>query len=191
MNWLDWLTAIGALLGTIAFFQNAFSGISATNKAKWAALGSDVITEDQLAQAIQQVRMPGHVNERTLTALLHLNNKLREKGDAMNFKSLFGDPYKEHLDVLFAMSESMRTRLHKPAWKKHPFPDGVGFIYAMNDEHFLEQYGVKSAQAEQEKVRKELEQDLQRALHALTALRVLATREDIEYLLPWKNGSHG
>ncbi|MFN8352467.1 MAG: hypothetical protein U0U25_13455 [Flavobacteriales bacterium] len=87
MNWLDWLTAIGALLGTIAFFQNAFRGVGATNKAKWAALGPYMITEEQLAQAVQQVPMPGQVNERTMSALLHLNNKLREKGDALKFKA--------------------------------------------------------------------------------------------------------
>lgn len=186
MNALDLLTAIGAILGTIAFFQNAFRGIAAANKAKWTALGSDVITEDQLAQAIQQMRMPGQVNERILMAVLHLNNKLREKGDAMKFKSLFGDPYKKHLDVLLVVSESMRTRLFKPEWEKHPYPDGVGAVFALNKEHFLKQYGVKSADAEQEKVRNELEQDLQHALHALTAVRVLANREDIEYLLPWR-----
>ncbi|MFN8352468.1 MAG: hypothetical protein U0U25_13460 [Flavobacteriales bacterium] len=85
----------------------------------------------------------------------------------------------------------MRTRLNKPEWKKHPFPDGVGAIFALNEAYFLEQYGVMSAHTEQERVRKDLEQDLQRALHAFTAVRVLANREDIEYLLPWKNSSHG
>ena len=184
MNWLDGLTAIGAILGTIAFFQNAFSGISATNKAKWAALGPDLITEDTLAGALNELRH-GNVNERTQLALLQLNNKLRAKGDAMKFKSLFGDPYKAHLDVLITVSDSMRNRLIKAEWKKHPFPN-AGALFALNEDHFLEQYGVKSAHAEKEKVRKELEQDLQRALHALTAVRVLANREDIEYLLPWK-----
>ena len=184
MTWVDWLTAIGALLGTVAFFQNAFSGIAATNKAKWAALGPELITEDQLVGALNEIRQ-GNVNERTQQALLHLNNKLRAKGDAMKFKSLFGDPYKTHLEVLNTVSDSMRNRLIKSEWKKHPFPNG-GALFALNDDHFLEQYGVKSAHAEKEKVRKELEQDLQRALRALTAVRVLANREDIEYLLPWK-----
>ena len=189
MNWLDWLTAIGAILGTIAFFQNAFSGISATNKAKWAALGPEVITEDMLSGALNEIRH-GNVNERTQQALLHLNNKLRAKGDTMKFKSLFRDPYKKHLDVLFTISDSMRNRLFKSEWKKHAFPNGVGALFALNNEHFLEQYGVKSSSMEKEKVRKELEQDLQRALHALTAVRVLANREDIEYLLPWKSRQH-
>lgn len=185
MKWLDWLTAIGALLGTIAFFQNAFSGIAATNKAKWAGLGPDVISEDQLAQAIQQVRMPGQVNERTLTALLHLNNKLREQGDAVKFKSLWGNPYERHLAVLFEVTESFRTRLFKPEWKKHPFPDGIGSIFGLDQEHFLKQFGTRNAHAEQEKVRKQLQHDMERALHAFTAVRILANREDIEYLLPW------
>ena len=189
MNWLDGLTAIGAILGTIAFFQNAFSGISATNKAKWAALGPELITEDMLASALNEIRH-GNVNERTQLALLHLNNKLRAKGDAIKFKSLFGDPYKKHLDVLFMVSDSMRNRLVQAEWKKHPFPNGVGALFALNDAHFLEQYGVKTAHAEKEKLREELEHDLQRALHALTAVRVLANREDIEYLLPWKSRQH-
>lgn len=186
MNWVDWLTAVGALLGTIAFFQNAFSGIAATNKAKWAALGQEVITEDQLANAIQQVRMPGQVNERTLTALLHLNNKLRERGDAVRFKSLWGDMYKKHLRVLFEVSESFRTRMFTAEWKKHPFPDGVGAIFALDEDHFLKQFGTQSAHAEKEKVRIALQHDMERALKAFIALRILANREDIEYLLPWK-----
>ncbi|HRH37373.1 MAG TPA: hypothetical protein PK760_03450 [Flavobacteriales bacterium] len=185
MKWLDLFTVSGALLGAIAFFQNAFRGIATTNKAKWAALGNDVITEEQLDNALNELRH-GNVNERTQKALLHLNNKLREKGDAMKFKGLFANPYKKHLDVLFEVSETMRTRLYKPEWKKHDLPQGGGALFALNEEYFLKQYGVKSALAEKENVRKELEEDFTRALRALTAVRVLANREDIEYLLPWK-----
>jgi len=186
MNWLDLLTTIGAVLGTIAFFQNAFRGIAATNKAKWAAIEKELITEERLARALQECRMPGHVNERTQKDLLVLNNKLREKGDTWKFKSLFRDPYAKHIKGLFEVSEAMRTRLFKPEWKRHEYPNGIGAIYALEEAYFLEQFGITNAHAEQEKVRKELEEDLQRALHALTAVRVLANREDIEYLLPWK-----
>lgn len=186
MNWVDWLTAIGALLGTFAFFQNAFRGIAATNKAKWAALVPDMITEDEFARALQQIRMPGHVNEQDLRSLLRMNNKLHEKGDSFRFKSLWGDQYKKHIDVLIHVTDSMRTRLTHPIWNKHPFPDGVGAIYALNEDHFRQQHGAQGAPTEMEKVRKALEADMQRASTALSALRVLANREDIEYLLPWK-----
>jgi hypothetical protein len=185
MNWIDWLTALGALLGTIAFFQNAFTGIASANKAKWAALGPEVITEDMLAYALNDIRH-GTVNERTQKALLQLNNKLQSKGDALKFKSLGGDPYAKHLNILLEVSDSMRTRLFKPEWKKHPYPDGVGAVFALDDAGFQERYGTQGMAAVKEKVRKDLEQDLKRALHALTTVRVLANREDIEYLLPWK-----
>ena len=186
MNWLDIITVPGSVLGTIAFLQNAFSGIASTNKAKWAALGPDVITEDQLSQALQQMRTHGQVNERTQSALLNLNNKLRQQGDAVKFKSLCGDPYKRHLAVLFEVTDSFRARLFKPEWRKHPFPNGLGAIFVLDEDHFLKEFGRQSAHAEQEKVRAALQLDMERALHALKAVRVLANREDIEYLLPWK-----
>lgn len=182
---MNWLTTIGAILGTIAFFQNAFRGISAANKVKWAALGPEVITEDNLALALNDIRH-GNVNERTQLAMLQLNNKLRAKDDAMKFKSIWGDPYAKHLNTLLEVSDSMRSRLSQPEWKKYPYPDNVGAVFALDDDAFQQRYGTQGMAAVKENVRKELEQDLQRTLHALTAVRILANREDIEYLLPWK-----
>jgi hypothetical protein len=185
MNWIDFLTGIGAALGTVAFFQNAYRGVAATNKAKWASLGPEVITEDMLDYALNDIRH-GNVNERTQLAMLQLNNKLHAKGDAMKFKSLWGDPYAQHLSILMEVSESMRSRLFQPEWKKHPYPNGGGAVFALDDDAFQQRYGTQGMAAVKENVRKELEQDLQRAFHALTAVRVLVNREDIEYLLPWK-----
>lgn len=186
MNWLDLLTAIGALLGSFAFFQNVFSGIATTNKTKWAALSPDIITENQLAGAINELQSAQQVTERTRTSLLHLNNKLREHGDGFKFKTLLGKPYEKHYAVPFKVTETMRSRFTNPIWKRVPFPDGVGAIFVLDGEYFLAKYGTANAEGEKEKVRTALQHDLEQCLQALTAVRVLANRDDIEYLLPWR-----
>jgi hypothetical protein len=185
MNWLDILTATGAVLGTIAFFQNAFSGIAATNKTKWMALDTKVFSEGMLEVAIVDASR-GQMNERTKQALLEMNNKLREKGDGLKFKSLWGDPYKPHLRELFEVTETMRSRISSPIWMKHKYEDSIGGLFALEEKYFLQKYGTQGADGEMDRVRDGLVNDLKRAQLALTAVRVLANREDIEYLLPWK-----
>ena len=189
MNWLDILTATGAVLGTIAFFQNAFSGIAATNKMKWAALDPKVFNEGLLEVAVGDAGR-GVMNERTRQALLEMNNKIRERGDGLKFKSLWGDPYEKHVREIFEVTDSFRSRITSPFWKKHQYPDGHGGLFVLDEEYYLMKYGTEGAHVQMDAVRTKLVQDLGRVQGALMAVRVLANREDIEYLLPWKSRQH-
>src|SRR2546421_3657656 len=87
----DTLTILGAILGTIAFFQNFFKPLADFDKSKWKEL-KQVITEDDFSEIEAEID-GGHMvpveREQRLDSLVYA---IRRRSEITQFKTNLADP---------------------------------------------------------------------------------------------------
>lgn len=185
-GWKEIGTAIGAILGTIAFVQNFLKPLSAHNKLLWEQLTERIndLDFENIGFGVYQARA---IDDESMDRLRSLIRYIERDAFELRFKTVFRDGFRPRFRRIEDLYSEWRNLVQVPWWEHKD--DQIIF----NKDVFFETYRRTRLQADLDKASAEYPVHLERAYDLVKAMQeefrtigVMATRETYELLLPWR-----
>jgi|GEM_PF-4897647 len=184
----DFLTTIGSALGAFAFFQNFLKPMSAANKERMRFIEENIISDQDFQQLGHSAWYSQTVDIETLNKLRTLVDRFERKSPDVVFKTLITNPYAKRLRQIANTFHNYRKLVQTPYWD-YISGDPSGLLGLQKDEFYKRvdtQTLTREADKNYQRHIEEVHDYMAQMQASFRELRMLAMRDDFEYLLPWK-----